>query len=83
MVRWTITVSKETDLALRSFLGSQGMKKGDISKFVETAVKWRMFDKTLAEVRSKFADIPPDELRAIIDEAVAGVRKEMREDDDR
>jgi hypothetical protein len=34
-VRWTITVSKETDLTLRTFLGAQGMKKGDLSKFIE------------------------------------------------
>lgn len=27
-VRWNIKVSKETDLTLRTFLGSQGMKKG-------------------------------------------------------
>lgn len=48
--------------------GDQGTKKGD------------MFDKTLAEVRSKFADIPPQELQAIIEEAVTEVRKEMREE---
>ena len=37
-VRWNITVSKETDLTLRTFLGSQGAKKGDLSKFIEEAV---------------------------------------------
>ena len=47
---WTISVSKETDIALRTFLTQRGMKKGDISKFVEEAVKWRVFDETLAEV---------------------------------
>ena len=36
--RWTVTVSKQTDLALRSFLGNRGMRKGDISKFIEEAV---------------------------------------------
>ena len=38
-VRWSLTVSKDTDLSLRTFLGTQGMKKGDLSKFVEDAVK--------------------------------------------
>jgi len=37
--RWTVTVPKETDLALRAFLGSQGMRKGDLSKFIEDAVR--------------------------------------------
>ncbi len=31
-VRWNIKVSKETDIALRTLLGSQGMKKGDQSE---------------------------------------------------
>src|ERR1035438_3892662 len=35
-VRWSITVSKDTDLTLRTFLGSQGMKKGDLSKFIRS-----------------------------------------------
>ena len=37
-VRWNIKVSKETDLSLRTFLGARGMKKGDLSKFIEDAV---------------------------------------------
>jgi hypothetical protein len=36
-VRWSLKVSKDTDLSVRTFLGSQGMKK-DLSKFVENAV---------------------------------------------
>ena len=44
-IRWTIKVSKETDLSLRTFLGAQGMKKGDLSNFVEDAVRWRIFDR--------------------------------------
>lgn len=31
-VRWNIKVSKETDITLRTSLGSQGMKKGDLSR---------------------------------------------------
>ena len=77
MTRWTVMVSKDTDIALRSFLAQRGMKKGDLSKFIEEAVKWRVFDQTLVEVRSKFADLPPDELQAMIDEATASVRVEM------
>jgi len=47
-VRWNIKVSKETDLALRTFLGAQGMKKGDLSKFIEEAVRWRVFHRTVS-----------------------------------
>ncbi len=72
--RWTVSVSKETDIAVRSFLAQRGMKKGDLSKFIEDAVRWRVLDQTVAEARSKFADMPPEELAALLDEAVAETR---------
>lgn len=75
--RWTVTVSRETDISLRSFLAQRGLKKGDISKFIEEAVKWRVLDQTIAEARSKFADLPPDKLQALIEEATGQVRKEI------
>lgn len=79
--RLTITWSKEADLALRSYLGAQGMKKGDISKFVEEAVRWRMFHQTVQRARKAFSDVSPDELQKMIDEAVDEVRaKRYRED---
>jgi hypothetical protein len=78
IVRWNIKVSKHTDLALRTFLGSQGMKKGDLSKFIEDAVRRRVFDETVREIKARNADTDPDELQAIIDEAVQEVRAEKR-----
>jgi hypothetical protein len=75
LTRLTISWSKGTDLALRSHLGAQGLKKGALSKFVEDAVKWRLFDQTVNQVRAAFADVPDAELRSTIDEAVASVRK--------
>jgi hypothetical protein len=73
--RWTVSVSRDTDIAVRSFLARRGMKKGDLSKFIEEAVKWRVLDQTMAEACGKFADMPPEELEALIDEAVAATRK--------
>jgi len=77
-VRWTIKVSKETDLSLRTMLGAQGMKKGDLSKFVEDAVRWRMFDRRVKSLRHSLRGVPAAELQGSIDEAVREVRKEMR-----
>lgn len=73
--RWTVSVSKATDIAVRSFLARRGMKKGDLSKFIEDAVKWRVLDQTMAEARGKFADVPPEELESLINEAVAATRE--------
>jgi hypothetical protein len=72
--RLTISWSKQVDHALRSFLGTQGMKKGDISKFIEEAVRWRIFHQTVRDARESFADVPPGELQRMIDEAVDEVR---------
>jgi hypothetical protein len=47
--RLTVTFSRETDLALRAYLGAQGMRKGDLSRFIEDAVRWSMFDQAVQE----------------------------------
>lgn len=73
--RWTVSVSKDTDIAVRSFLAQRGMKKGDLSKFIEEAVKWRVLDQTIAAARGRFADMQPEELEALVDEAVAAARE--------
>ena len=73
--RWTVSVSKATDIAVRSFLAQRGLKKGDLSKFIEEAVKWRVLDQTIAEARSKFADMPPADLDAAVEEAIAAARR--------
>ena len=74
-IRWTVSVSKKTDIAVRSFLAQRGMKKGDLSKFIEDAVKWRVLDQTLAETCEKFADLAPDALESLMDEAVTAMRQ--------
>jgi hypothetical protein len=75
-VRWNIKVSKETDLTLRTFLGAKGAKKGDLSKFIEEAVRWRVFHRTVEDIRERNADADPAELQRIIDDVVSEVRAE-------
>jgi len=73
-VRWNIKVSKETDLTLRTYLGARGMKKGDLSKFIEEAVRWRIFNRTVQQIKARNAVADPGELQAIIDAALREVR---------
>ncbi len=75
-VRWNIKVSKETDLTLRTFLGAQGAKKGDLSKFIEEAVRWRVFHRTIQDIKERNAGTDPAGLQRIIDEAVREARAE-------
>ena len=73
-IRWNIKVSKETDLDLRRILAAQGMKKGDLSKFVEDAVRWRIFDRNVQSLKDRFQELPAEEVDSAINEAVREVR---------
>jgi hypothetical protein len=76
LTRWTVKVSKETDTAVRSYLAEHGGKKGDLSKFIERAVRNEVLRATVEDVRTRNAHIPPKKLKAMIDEACAEVRAE-------
>lgn len=75
-VRWTLTISKDTDVALRTFLARSGLKKGDLSKFVEDAVQWRLMKLNIAEARARNAHLRPEEIEAAVDQAISEVRAE-------
>ena len=53
---------------------AKGMKKGDLSKFIEEAVRWRLLDLTLEEIRNGFADLSESAAMDLADEAVAWAR---------
>ncbi len=74
--RWTIKVSEETDRNLRTYLAQRGLKKGDLSKFVEEAVNEQLFRQALAETRAANRDLSEGEAAALTDEAVAWARRE-------
>jgi hypothetical protein len=76
-VRWSIKVSRETDLTLRTYLGARGMKKGDLSKFIEEAVRWRILSRTVRDIKARNAKTNVNGLQAIVDDAVRQVRAEL------
>jgi Ribbon-helix-helix domain len=77
-VRWNIRVSKETDVALRTLFSSRGMKPGELSKFIEEAVRWRVFRRTIEDIKTHNEQMDSVELQEIIDSAVSEVRAEKR-----
>ena len=76
LVRWTVKVSRDTDVALRSFLAQRGLKKGGLSKFIERAVQKEVFAQTVAAVQARNAKVPPEEIEAAIEDALRQVRAE-------
>jgi hypothetical protein len=75
-VRWSLLVSKETDLALRTYLAQQGLGPEDFSQFIEDAVQWRVLDRTVAETKAQNFGEDPAEIEAALEEAVQAVRSE-------
>ena len=75
MTRWTLVVSDETDSRLRTFLGSRGAKKGDLSRYVEQAVNRALFEDTVEAVQKRNLRYDPDTITRDVEEAVREVRR--------
>ena len=68
--RWSVVVSEEIDRALRTYLAQKGLKKGHLSRFVEEAVKDRLFDLTVTEVKDRNAGYESADILETIEEAL-------------
>lgn len=73
-IRWNIAVSQDTDQALRMFLANQGGRKGDLSRFVEEAVRTHILELTIEQAKAANANINENDLSAIVDEAIEWAR---------
>jgi hypothetical protein len=74
-IRWNIAVSQDTDHALRMFLANQGGgRKGDLSRFIEEAVRAHILELTAEQAKAANAGINEDDLSAIVEEAIEWAR---------
>ncbi len=74
-VRWNLAVSQDTDQALRVFLANQGGgKKGDLSRFVEEAVRTHILELSADQAKMANKDVNEVELLAVVEEAVNWAR---------
>jgi hypothetical protein len=74
--RWNLVVSRETDNNLRQFLAEQGRaRKGELSRFVEDAVRARIFETEARQAKEENRDVPQDVIEAAIDEALEWARR--------
>jgi hypothetical protein len=75
-VRWNIAVSPDTDQSVRMFLAAQGGgRKGDLSRFIEEAVRAHLFERAVDQAKTAAADMGEAELTDLIDEAVQWARE--------
>ena len=52
------------------------MKKRDMSKFSEQPVRARAFQRTVQDIKARNAGTDPNEIQALVDDAVREVRAE-------
>ena len=74
MTRWNLSIPEKTDRAVRTFLARNGGKKGDLSRFVDEAVRRRVMELTVSRVKERNARYDQQELLDLIDEEVDAAR---------
>ncbi len=74
MTRWTLTINETTDRLVRSFLAQRGMSKGDLSRFVDRAVRRVIFDDKVRAARAFNDGVDPAEIEAEIERALQEAR---------
>ena len=74
-VRWNIAVSPDTDQSVRMYLASQGGgRKGDLSRFIEEAVRAHILELSAEQAKAANADVNEADLTSIVAEAVEWAR---------
>lgn len=74
MTRWNLSIPEETDRVVRTFLARNGRRKGDLSRFVDEAVRRRLLDLTVEQVKDRNAGYDQQAILDLIDDEVAAGR---------
>jgi hypothetical protein len=74
MTRWNLSIQDETDRLVRVFLARAGLKKGDLSAFVEAACRREVLRRTVAEFQEENKGLSADDAMRRANEAVAATR---------
>lgn len=75
-IRWNVAVSADTDQSLRMFLASQGGgRKGDLSRFIEEAVRAHILELTAEQTKAANANVSEVDLTSVVDEAIQWARQ--------
>ena len=72
MIHWSLTVSEDVDQSVRQFLSEEG--GGDMSAFVEEAVRRELFHQKLQAIKKRNAQYSQQDIMDTVDEAVSSVR---------
>ena len=75
-IRWSIAVSADTDQSVRMYLAGQGGgRKGDLSRFIEEAVRSHILELMVEQAKATNATVDEADLVSIVSEAVQWARE--------
>ena len=74
MPRWNLVIPEKTDRAVRTFLARTGGRKGDLSRFVDEAVRRRVLDLTVRAIKDRNARYDQQDILDLIGEEVNAAR---------
>ena len=74
MTRWNLSIPEQTDRAVRTFLARTDGKKGDLSRFVDEAVRRRVLDLTVRQIKDRNIRQDQQAILDLIDEEVDAAR---------
>ena len=74
MTRWNLVIADDTDRHVRSYLARTGGRKGDLSRFVDRAVRQAIFWETVESIWERNRHLSGQEAQRLADEAVAQAR---------
>lgn len=75
MSKWTLVIPEKTNRMVRSHLALRGSKNGDLSEFVDRAVRQALFHETVDAMKDRNADTSSDLIEKSINEAVDWARE--------
>ena len=74
MTQWNLSISDETDRVVRTFLARSGGRQDDLSRFVDDAVRRRVLDLVVRDVKDRNVRHDQQDLLDLIDEEVDAAR---------
>ena len=75
-IRWNVAVSPDTDQSVRMYLAGQGGgRKGDLSRFIEQAVRSHILELSAEQAKAANVNISGADLAAIVAESVQWARE--------
>lgn len=77
LARWSLKVSRDTDIALRTLLATRGGRKGDLSRFVEEAVNREVLRETVRDVQARNVEADSAEIERLVADELDAMRSDF------